>query len=254
MYVTSKLFQSLGVVHGFTTRLGGLSLPPFATLNLGLAVGDDPAAVESNLTLLAARIGCQPDQIVFAKQRHTDTIITVNKKNDIQIARTTIADALICALPGCVVAVRTADCLPVLVIDSANRIAAAVHMGWRGCVKRILEKTVDALLERGSSATDLAVAIGPCISSAELRLAGTAKTTLEKAKLAKSSLSYKSTDRTAIYLDLKKAAFNQAVGRGVAKNKVEILDGCTFLSSRAFLFLSSRWKGLRSTLELCGMA
>jgi YfiH family protein len=228
MYVTSKLFQASSVIHGFSNRYGGFSLPPYHGLNFGMESGDSPAAVEANFTLLATRLGCRVENLVCAKQRHTDNVLVIDGKKDLIAASTEIADALVTSIPGVFLAVRTADCLPILIVDPETRTVAAVHAGWRGCLKRIIAKTVNTLLERGSDGSDLIAAIGPCIDPMRLRLAGESKNEIEQKIAPSTSLHYDSSDRQALYFDLKTAAFNQLVGSGVSQKNIEILDGYTY--------------------------
>jgi YfiH family protein len=113
-------------VHAFmTTRAGGVSAPPFDSLNLGSHVHDDPAAVAHNRQLLANHLGARP---VFLNQVHGNVCVGLHADTP----DGTVADACFTQDPGVACTVMVADCLPVLLTDTAGRSVAAVHAGWRG--------------------------------------------------------------------------------------------------------------------------
>ncbi len=127
-----------GPVRGVaTSRLGGVSEPPFDSLNLGDAGGDDPAAVAANRGRLAAALPAAPR---WLRQVHGTGVIHLDQwRPGIE------ADAAWTDRPGQVVAILTADCLPVLLADRDGRCVAAAHAGWRGLAAGVLEATVAAL-------------------------------------------------------------------------------------------------------------
>jgi hypothetical protein len=120
-----------------TTRLGGVSLPPFDTFNLGDHVGDDPARVAENRTRLRDMLPAEPH---WLQQVHGRAVVLADDK-----AVSPQADAIFSRQVGSVCAVMTADCLPVLLCDEAASIVAAVHAGWRGLAGGVLEATVAAM-------------------------------------------------------------------------------------------------------------
>ncbi len=135
-----------------TTRRGGVSAAPYASLNLGDHVGDDPAAIAENRRLLRTHLPAEP---LWLKQVHGTRCL------DAAMAHPgDEADAAIARQPGVVCAVLTADCLPVLFCDIAGTIVAAAHAGWRGLVAGILEQTVAAM---NVPADQLLAWLGPAI-------------------------------------------------------------------------------------------
>ena len=152
--ITSKL---LGVPHGFPTREGGVSTGAWASLNAGGSVGDAPAAVELNLQLLAAAARVERDRLFGVKQVHGDTVVQA------PVAEQFEADAIWSGRAGDAVGVKTADCVPILLVDPKGRRVAAVHAGWKGTLSEIAARTVEALVRAGSSPADLRAAIGPSI-------------------------------------------------------------------------------------------
>jgi YfiH family protein len=137
-----------------TTRMGGVSAGPFASLNLGDHVGDEPAAVAENRARLVRGLAL-PAEPRWLKQVHGTCAL------DAAAAVTGCeADATFASLPGIVCAVLTADCLPVLFCDRAGTRVAAAHAGWRGLAAGVLERTVDAL---GAAPADVLAWLGPAI-------------------------------------------------------------------------------------------
>jgi len=113
-------------VHAFmTTRTGGVSAAPFDSFNLGSHVRDDPASVARNRQLLAQHVHARP---VFLNQVHGVDCVQLNPNTP----DATVADACITQTPGVACTVMVADCLPVLLADTAGRTVAAAHAGWRG--------------------------------------------------------------------------------------------------------------------------
>ncbi|WP_263260292.1 peptidoglycan editing factor PgeF [Pseudomonas sp. RIT-PI-S] len=137
-----------------TSRSGGVSQPPFASLNLGDHVGDEPAAVAENRRRLTELHHIQP---AWLRQVHGVTVVQADPGAQPE------ADASWSASPGVACTVMTADCLPALFTDRAGTRVAAAHAGWRGLANGVLEATVASL---GVPAEDLLVWLGPAIGPA----------------------------------------------------------------------------------------
>jgi YfiH family protein len=120
-----------------TTRRGGVSLPPWASFNLGDHVEDDPAHVAQNRARLATLL---PESPGWLKQVHGTRVMDLDQGHD-----GLPADAALSRAPGRVCAIMTADCLPVLFCDLDASVVAAAHAGWRGLLTGVLEKTLTAL-------------------------------------------------------------------------------------------------------------
>lgn len=135
-----------------TTRAGGVSAAPWASLNLGDHVNDDPAHVAANRALLGAHL---PGQPAWLKQVHSARVVEAGR-GDVE------ADACFSRTPGQVCAVLTADCLPVLFCDRAGSVVAAAHAGWRGLAGGVLEAAVAAMaVPPGEILAWMGAAIGP---------------------------------------------------------------------------------------------
>lgn len=141
----------------FTTRRGGVSQGPYASLNLGRWTDDDQAAVDENRDRLAAAICVPRGSIAQGLQVHETTVRRVTTPPD-PVAAPEPADGQATALPGVATLVLAADCLPVALISCGA--VAMVHAGWRGLAGGILGEGVRALRELGASGP-IAAAIGP---------------------------------------------------------------------------------------------
>lgn len=136
-----------------TTRLGGVSVAPYASLNLGSHVGDAPLNVERNRMLLNQVLPAEP---VWLEQVHGTVVADAD-----QAGCRTVADACIARRSGSVCVVMTADCLPVLLCDKAGSVVAAVHAGWKGLAAGVIEA---AVLAMAVSPQNLMAWMGPAIS------------------------------------------------------------------------------------------
>ena len=152
-------------VHGFSTRVGGFTTAYGSkTLNLGFTKDDARENVEKNRSKLLLSIGAadtrKPWPLVSLRQIHSDIIHVVSSAPGGPLT----GDGLITNVPGIILAVMTADCLPVLLADKKNRVVGAFHAGWRGTVQRIAEKGLGIMRrEFGTRPEDVFAAIGPGI-------------------------------------------------------------------------------------------
>lgn len=168
IYLTFPLFDKVGIKHGFSTKIGGVSTGDCATMNLSFARGDDPDHVMENHRILANAIGYEADNLVLSNQVH-DTIIRCVDASDCGKGVTrqsdlTGVDGLITKDPKVVLMTFFADCVPLFFYDPAERAIGACHSGWRGTVNRIGAKTVAAMeREFGTKPGNLLAVIGPSI-------------------------------------------------------------------------------------------
>ncbi|CAI0973107.1 Laccase domain protein yfiH [Serratia proteamaculans] len=146
-----------GVKACSTTRHGGVSLPPYDSLNLGTHVGDEERAVADNRQRLVAGASL-PQMPVWLEQVHGTRVVRLDGQTPTDLQ----ADAVYSNVPGQVCAVMTADCLPVLFYSQAGDEVAAAHAGWRGLCNGVLEQTLAAFAAQpGSISAWLGPAIGP---------------------------------------------------------------------------------------------
>lgn len=168
----SSVLRQAGIPHAFSTRCGGVSPAPFASLNLGLAdAPGDPDTwdrVRTNWGLAMQAFGMQDRVLVRARQVHGVGVIQADRDAGAVRAEPPFADgdALLTGDPAQAVSVRVADCAPVLLADPEARLVAAVHAGWRGVVGGVVSATMRALVGRGARPDRMVAAVGPCIGRA----------------------------------------------------------------------------------------
>ena len=163
----SRQLSAAGVGHAFSTRVGGVSGPPFDTLNLGnpngVAVQDDAANIAENYARLMAAAGLAGRRRHWTWQVHGPAVVVAGPGH----VDSCQADALVTADAGRAVSVRSADCCPVLLSTADGRAVAAVHAGWRGAVAGVVSAAVRSLCEvAGVGADAVVAAVGPCIGVA----------------------------------------------------------------------------------------
>nr|WP_246061664.1 polyphenol oxidase family protein [Lapillicoccus jejuensis] len=147
-----------GYRWGFTTRRGGVSAPPYDALNLGGAVGDDPAAVAANRSAVAATYDVPPPRLIFMAQCHGTRVVRVDGPWE---GDPPACDAVVTTRGDVALAALVADCTPVLLVDPVAGVAAAVHAGRPGMTDGVVGETVGALRDLG--ARDLRAVVGPAV-------------------------------------------------------------------------------------------
>lgn len=160
-----------GVDAVVTTRHGGVSSGPYASLNLGLHVGDDATAVIENRRRAATAIDLDLEDLVLARQVHGGEVALVGRGDRGRGARSGAdaaadADALVTRDRGVGLVVLVADCVPVLLHDPVTSTLACVHAGWRGTVARVVAAALDAMREQGARPQDVVAGIGPAVPAA----------------------------------------------------------------------------------------
>jgi YfiH family protein len=169
--VQSKLFLDNGIaIHGFTTRLGGHSRGPFACANFSFDVGDDPGDVQRNLERLKDQYGTSLP-LLRARQVHGKALIhavdlLVGNFDGWSSPPDVEADAVLGRAGEGMLAVATADCVPLLLADTKAAVCAAVHAGWRGLKAKVVRAAVRGLCALGAEPSEMIAVIGPRICEA----------------------------------------------------------------------------------------
>jgi YfiH family protein len=161
--------DGLGAEAFVTTRAGGVSAGPYASLNMGLTVGDAPEAVLENRRRVAAALGADPGDFVFSRQVHGAGVraVTAADRSSGAFAldeSVPEGDVLVTADHSVVLAILAADCVPVVLYHPAG-VLACVHAGWRGTVARACAAAVDAMVRLGGRPADIVAGIGPAIGA-----------------------------------------------------------------------------------------
>lgn len=222
-----------GVRHGFSTRLGGVSEGPWASLNLGRSTGDVLERVAENHRLLAEAGGFAADALVTPDQQvHGKDVRVVSPG----VRVTGDCDALVTNTPGVGVGVRAADCVPVLLWDPRTRAVAAVHAGWRGVAARIPAESVRTLVERFDvDPSRLLAAIGPSIDACCYEVDDA---TAKQLEAVAPRIETRPSKPGHVRVGLRAAIEWQLVGAGLLASAIERVGGCT--SCEADLFFSHR--------------
>ncbi len=150
------------ITCAFFTRLGGVSRPPFDSLNVGHTVGDDLSAVEENHRRIFETLGISRSQIVTARQVHGLEVAVVDEKHRGKIIPNT--DGLVTSTSGLFLMLRFADCVPVVLYDPVRRAVGLLHAGWKGSIMGIAFRAIELMREAfGSEPEEILAGIGPSI-------------------------------------------------------------------------------------------
>lgn len=250
LYYVSDVLS--GAVHAFSTRIGGVSrLPHTRSLNLAFGRGDCDEDVLENVRRLADAVGFYAEALVSVPQIHSDTVIHVSR--DMLGAgvfqKTQLAcDGYIITEPGHFAAIKTADCVPVLLYDPNKRICAAVHAGWRGTFSLIAKAAVDKMSALGSDPQDIRAAIGPAIGGGCYEVGEDVFSAAEDALPALAHTVLKAREQRGKYLcDLKNANRVILESAGVRPVHIDLCALCTHCETE--LFYSHRASGgVRGTM------
>ncbi len=230
-YQPALAAQLPGLVLAQSTRHGGVSRPPYASLNLSLHTDDSLTDVLENRRLLCAALGIEVAQLCGAHQVHGTRI-----KQVMLPGYWDGYDALITDRPDCYLSVSVADCVPILLVDPVRRAVGAAHAGWRGTVGHIATQTVLAMQQAyGTRPADCYAYIGTCID--ECSFAVDADVADHFATTAKRWDS----DHQKYYVDLKAANRHDLLRAGLLEERIEVSPFCTFVQHADYF--SHRYAG-----------
>lgn len=168
-FLTYPAFEQMPeIVHGFSTRLGGVSEGIYSSMNLSFTRGDKEEAVKENYRRIAAAIGFEMESIVTSDQTHTANVRRITEEdrgNGITKPRPyKDVDGMITNVPGVVLATFYADCVPLYFVDPVHKAIGLSHSGWRGTVAKIGKVTVEKMREEyGTKPEEIYAAVGPSI-------------------------------------------------------------------------------------------
>ena len=170
MYLTFPALEEYPeLIHAMSTREGGVSTGYFSSMNLGVKTDDDPEKIRKNYDLFSEAIGIKTDSIVLGNLTHSDNVRVVTSTEDCGCGITKPfnyedVDALVTNVPGVILAVTIADCVPVYFYDPVHKACGIAHSGWKGTANEISQKVVTAMEENyGTNPEDLICGIGACI-------------------------------------------------------------------------------------------
>jgi len=241
-----------GVSHGVSTRAGGVSVGPYASLNLGASVGDDPEAVAENRSRLALALGFEPDRLVTTPQVHGKDVLVVDEETA-PAALTTRADILVTRMPGFLLMQRLADCVPLLLWHETARVVGVAHAGWRGTAIGVAGRFVEAAADLGGDPDGLRMVVGPSIGPCCFEVGDEVVEQIPGARDA-STLG----PRGRPHVDLWEVNRRQLVAAGVPAEQVEVAGGCTrcqpetYFSHRALGYPAGRFGAAIGLTERTG--
>jgi hypothetical protein len=238
---TFASLEGQGVTHGVSTRAGGVSVGPYASLNLGASVGDAPEAVAENRARLALALGFEPDRLVTTPQVHGKGVLVVDEQTA-PGALATRADILVSRVPGFLLMQRLADCVPLLLWHETARVVGVAHAGWRGTAIGVAGRSVEAVAELGGDPDGLRVVVGPSIGPCCFEVGAEVVEQIPGADEV-SSLGPRGRPR----VDLWELNRRQLVAAGVPSAQVEVAGACTrcqpelYFSHRALGYPAGRF-------------
>lgn len=162
VYRFEWLNKDKSLVHAVFTRAGGVSHPPYASLNLGHTVGDDPIAVQINHDRVCQALGIARSRVVACHLTHSADVLVVQATDGGRVVGR--GDAMVTADAGVYLSMRFADCAPILLHDPVRRAVGLAHAGWRGTVKNVAGAVVRTMVnDLGCSPDNLIAVVGPAI-------------------------------------------------------------------------------------------
>lgn len=214
--IRSKILtQFPEITHGISTKLGGNPSPPFYN-NMSFKVGDDGGNVRSNRDKFFGALGIDQKQLAIPQQVHSDEIEIIDKPG-YYIG----SDGLITSAKNVFLIISTADCYSVMMYDSANKVIANIHSGWRGTQKKIVTKAVNLMeKEFGTKSNNLNVFVGPGISQENFEVGEDVAELFEEKYVLKKNEKY--------FVDLKADISDQLFSVGILDPHLEIYPRCSY--------------------------
>ena len=238
-----------------STRQGGYSEGRYGEFNINRYCGDNENNIRQNKTLLCDLLGIRDEHLIMPHQVHETEVVMVDdnflqQSADVRQQQLEGVDALMTNIPGVCIGVSTADCIPVLLFDPIKRIAAAIHAGWRGTTKRIVEKSVDAMIAAyGCSPQDVVAQIGPGIHIESFEVGDEVYEAFHKEGFSMESISmkYPARDGSSIekwHINLPECNRQQLLSCGIPYSQITVSEICTYQQHERFF--SARRLGINS--------
>ncbi len=245
------------VEHFITTRNGGVSNGEFSTFNLGNFSDDNPIDIHENREILSRMWYMDIVDFIVPHQTHSSNVLVIDEDFQSMAPSDKIdalygVDATITHLKNIFLCATTADCVPILLLDTKKDVIAAVHAGWRGIVDNIIENTVRKMNEiYQSDNSDIVAAIGPSISMKHYEIGTDVVAKLKGAGLELNGASFFNGKNNKLHINLKQIAHDKLVNLGILSEKIEKTDLCTFENTE--LFFSARRQSIHCGRMLSGI-
>ena len=237
VFYRSPALAEVGVPHAFATRIGGISQGPYATLNLGnpgenARPGncplDEQANIDTNFRRLRQTIHCEAHALLTVRQVHGCGVLDVTPETSAPAE----ADAMVTDQRQALLAIRVADCVPILLATEDGRAVAAIHAGWRGLVAGVIARTVAHLAQRSDARPEtLRGAVGPAIGLDRFEVGHEVAQAFVDAGLG-AAVSAEHGHKPHVHLG--GAAMHQLKAAGLCGTHLDETDRCTFRDAAEF--------------------
>ena len=226
MILSKLLNQTNAVNHGFFNKKNGFSKGIYKSLNCGKGSFDNKKNIKKNLNYVKKKILSKKNNIVLLYQIHSSKFFHIKKLPKKKL----IGDGLITNVRNLPLGILTADCAPILILDTKKKVVAAVHAGWKGAYKNIVIKILTRLVKLGSKKKDIIAVIGPCIAQNNYEVGKEFKDKFIKKN--KKNLIFFKLKKRKNYFDLSKFIYNQLISFGILK--IDVIKKDTFDTKNNF--------------------
>lgn len=241
-FIQYKIFEPFENLVVFTTTKQSLS-----TINPRFT-GNSANIFEKSRIQLAEKLGVETGQLIFPRQTHTNNVVEIL---EIPITEINETDGLLSNKKAICLCVQTADCVPVLLFDPVKNVIAAVHAGWRGTVKRIVEVVIQKMITNyNSSPKNIRVAIGPSVSP-KIYEVGDEVIEAAKKSIPDAAKTFHKNSSGKFQFNLWEANRQALLSCGILSNNIEILGECSFQNSHKYF--SARRDGIDTGRMVSGI-
>ena len=240
-------YLGTGVTAFSSTRHGGYSTGSYTEFNINCYCGDSEENILKNREALCQMLGISDDCLIMPHQVHETRVAKIDETflslNTVERQKAMEGfDALMTNLKGVCIGVSTADCIPVLLYDEAHHAVCAVHAGWRGTVKRIVEKAVEAMIDAyGTQPQQLVAQIGPGIHLDSFEVGDEVYDAFRQAGFDMSTISVK---KEKWHINLPECNRQQLIASDLQPQHINVSPVCTFLQANDYF--SARRLGINS--------
>jgi hypothetical protein len=212
---SKKLSKIKNIKHGFFNSVGGKSTNIYKSLNCGPGSKDKASNIKKNLSIVRNKISKKARGVFLIHQIHSNKFIYIDENYNRKIKPK--ADAIITNQRYLPIAILTADCAPILICDNKKKMIAAIHAGWKGAFKGIIDKVIKFMINKGCEKENITAVIGPSISSENYEVKEDFKKRFIKKD--KKNIKYFSINNQKLYFDLTKYIFSS-----LQNNKIKSID------------------------------
>jgi YfiH family protein len=230
-FLESSLLSAAGFRHAFFCRRGGVSKGPYESLNFSVTVGDAPENVETNFALAAKMLSVENGRILFLSQVHGAVARVIDGSETLERVRSIEGDALTSRSSDLACSVRTADCIPILAGDRRSGAVTAIHAGWRGIVRGVVEAGVASLRELAGQDAELVIAIGPHIRVGAFEVSEDVARELESASPVAGVVDR---SRSKPHVSLVQIVRGKLAALGISDDALDDVGGCTLTEPERF--------------------